>query len=117
MSEFITESKMKMSGEGPRAHTRESFTEAMAELKAFIVAFEQKHGIGVLAGFATPQVETPSLVWQGSLVYLDPGLWGAAMNMIATNIQRIQIEAAVKQALQGKEGESQVGPAPGETVH
>ena len=117
MSEFITESKTKIITEGPRAHTQESFIEAMAELKAFIVSFEQKHGIGVLAGLATPQIEAPSLVWQGSLVYLDPGLWGSAMTMIATNIQRIQVEAAVKLALKSKEEESQAGPTPGETVH
>ena len=107
----------KMSGEGVRAHTQESFTEAMAELKTFIVAFQQKHGIGVLAGFATPQIEDPAMVWQGSFVYLAPNLWGSAMTMIATNIQRIQIEVAVKQALQEKAGDNPVGPGPGETVH
>lgn len=117
MSEFLIESKTKLSGESPRAHTQESFAEAMAELKTFIVSFEQKHGIGVLAGFATPQVEDPALLWQGSLVYLAPNLWGSAMTMIATNIQRIQVEALVKQALQEKTGTDQAGPSSGETVH
>jgi len=57
------------------------------------------------------------MVWQGSFVYLAPNLWGSAMTMIATNIQRIQIEVAVKQALQEKGKEDPAGPGPGETVH
>jgi hypothetical protein len=80
-----------------RHHTEESFKVVAQEIAALCDAFVEKHGVGIIVGYAAPMMDNPKEAWQGSFILCSPSLANLNLERLTEAVYKVTAVCAANE--------------------